>query len=173
MNIDIGIGTCIGIGIYFFPISTWIRNIGWIILSCIAVPVVDCFVRLPYIKSRLIRYLILLFAIYMAPRSLLVLVGWTAAVIISFVIISADGIHDLLFWPAVIFFFYSCWKLGYAGYLILVDSLGYIYAKAMNGMILLMCPRANQECISRRLGEGIHMVGGEDKTSTFTTEDEF
>ena len=110
----------------------------------------------------------------MAPRSLLVLVGWIAAVIISFVIISVDEIPDLLFWPGVIFFFFSCWKLGYAGYLLLVDSLGYIYAKAMNGMILLMCPSASQECISRRLGEGIHMVGGEDTTtSTFTTEDEF
>jgi len=164
---------CIGIGIYFFPISTWIRNIGWIILSCIAVPVVDCFLRLPYIKSRLIRYLILLFGIYMAPRSLLLIVGWIAAVIISFVIISVDEIPDLLFWPGVIFFFFSCWKLGYSGYLLLVDSLGYIYAKAMNGMILLMCPSASQECISRRLGEGIHLVGGEEMTSTFTAEDEF
>jgi len=165
--------TCIGIGIYFFPISTWIRNIGWILLSCIAVPVVDCFLRLPYIKSRLIRYLILLFGVYMAPRSLLVIVGWIAAVIISFVIISVDEIPDLLFWPGVIFFFFSCWKLGYAGYLLLVDSLGYIYAKAMNGMILLLCPTGSQECISRRLGEGIHLVGGEDTTATFTVEEEF
>ena len=165
--------TCIGIGIYFFPISTWIRNIGWIILSCIAVPVIDCFLRLPYIKSRLIRYLILMFGIYMAPRSLLVLVGWIAAVIISFVIISVDGIPDLLFWPGVILFFYSCWKLGYSGYRLLVDSLVYIYTKAMNGMILLLCPTASQECIERRLGEGIHLVGGEEMTSTFTAEDEF
>ena len=124
--------SCIGIGIYFFPISTWIRNIGWIILSCIAVPVIDCFLRLPYIKSRLIRYLILLFGIYMAPRSLLVIVGWIAAVIISFIVISVDGIPDLLFWPGVLLFFYSCWKLGYSGYVLLVDSLVYFYAKQSN-----------------------------------------